>query len=1357
MFGFLGGRNRKRQIQDSNRNSKDKENHQYHGSKQNGRLNVVIRQQSSSSALEGDHFLDNSSVDMSLYTTPSRATLQYHRGVHNLHDWQSHDSTVTPEVASVQSRLGGWEPPSPPRPIPEEEEGVSRRSPQSQKRGTASKRSVTSRSSSHSNTSRVTSSSNNYQRGNDSIRETSSMKSSVKCSGPVDVDSLSFAEEDEEHVPADFSDLLSTFEGESLADRMAPNTAPTHHERTRRKIIGKSAEIGQDDTSRRSKNSSGSKSNLESPSKKQSATGRGTFAVASKGPSVCSSLPISPNGTKTSYRSETHSNTEGFALDWDDSRSLGTEVSGLTMLTMEQSVAFQSRSLHTVSPISRPHQPEPSVVSEATSSVFSSVPEDVSFSGLLSKFEEESRAGVLALTTKASPGRDRRDQTLHEHAVMQPEMYLTLGPSSTPGDSESTRLESRSSRSRKSDRNIVSSQPKEEIEKEKQMQEGVITVSESAKEFCLDSVVDPHPLDDVSFSGLLSTIEAESLAGRMDAVTSLGNLELPDSESEMMSSLGSIQGKSCESLGEMQSVATEVSQRQPSILSSRLAETNDDAGGEPFTPSARSEVAAARLKATLKRSNVNSTSSKNEHEEVLLSDANSLPKDNTMSFSNILSVFEARSAASNKLEPPATKRLLLTGGFPIHMEERRCADNTANVIPQHDSYDGVVRSEDAEDGQTEDGGDLITEAYSMEPTLPEHASPFSPLIGDELSTYSHGSWTIDDQSTIPPPPHPDEYSWNEESWNPMRPRPSNLFASVGSTEIDGMTTMSFMEEEQECHSETEDNTSASNLGDRLPCTAASTSDSTSQLQHSLQYSYSASMETSLQYSESTAPCNLVSDISSLLVSAEKHRALPKQQLQDGPVDLDETVADSSSENSSLHGSASLFGKPQETPPKPITNLDVESPLSHDDDDEHQFVDEEDEVGEDEDDDRSFSSSHNDDYYDEATVEHSYKATMESLSSARFEAGCLLLTESELQKHMKSTQFIESLPSSNLKGYDNWKRKQFEKQRYFAQIHEKAMKRKEKRDKILERRHLESQASPQMDSTKKSGASSATASMMERSMSSTIQTSRLSEPLPPHKEKVQVEHKRGWGFLRGPLKRRDENTASISANSPAKNKKNKKKREPAVVTLDHFMKVSQDEPDDISLVPMNKLDPGVVTLTSSIPQGATSTATKSHILDDPGVGPRLLALQHLEIERAKNRKAEKEKTEMEIQEQKRIAMLKERELERQRRLNAPKAEKRGQNVFSSKLNCKTQASSTDEILERNLSFGTTNTAMSSIKSPSCVLSPCILCNAAERSHVAQPCMHFYFCEDCAHELSCSASSPVCPICTTPNVSFSRVYT
>jgi Zinc finger, C3HC4 type (RING finger) len=183
----------------------------------------------------------------------------------------------------------------------------------------------------------------------------------------------------------------------------------------------------------------------------------------------------------------------------------------------------------------------------------------------------------------------------------------------------------------------------------------------------------------------------------------------------------------------------------------------------------------------------------------------------------------------------------------------------------------------------------------------------------------------------------------------------------------------------------------------------------------------------------------------------------------------------------------------------------------------------------------------------------------------------------------------------------------------------------------------------------------------------------------------------------------------------------------------------------------------VTLTSSIPQGATSTATKSHILDDPGVGPRLLALQHLQIERAKNRKAEKEKTEMEIQEQKRIAMLKERELERQRRLNAPKAEKRGQNVFSSKLNCKTQASSTDEILERNLSFGTTNTAMSSIKSPSCVLSPCILCNAAERSHVAQPCMHFYFCEDCAHELSCSASSPVCPICTTPNVSFSRVYT
>lgn len=361
--------------------------------------------------------------------------------------------------------------------------------------------------------------------------------------------------------------------------------------------------------------------------------------------------------------------------------------------------------------------------------------------------------------------------------------------------------------------------------------------------------------------------------------------------------------------------------------------------------------------------------------------------------------------------------------------------------------------------------------------------------------------------------------------------------------------------------------------------------------------------------------------------------------------------------------------------------------------------------------------------------------------------------------MKSTQFKGSLPSSSLTGYDNWKRKEFAKQRYFAKVHENAMKRKEKRDKLLERRHEAHPAPPSTSSRQRSAPSTATFSLMERSTSSTIQTASPLDPLPRQKSKKHgaSEPKRRRGLLRASPRRNTGSTASMSARSSAKSKtSNAKKREPVVVPLDYFMSASQGEPDDISLTPMNKLNIGVSTLTSSVPQGDTTFATQSHNLDDAGVGPRLLALQHLEKERAKTRNFEKDKTRLEIREQKRIAFLKERELERQRRLNALKPGASVQDIFSSKRKCDTDVSGADQLLERNLSFGTTHTAQSSVKSPSCVLSPCILCNAAERSHVAQPCMHFYFCEDCANKLSSSAS-PVCPICTTPNVAFSRVYT
>ncbi|KAG7352998.1 zinc finger C3HC4 type domain containing protein [Nitzschia inconspicua] len=1408
MFEFLGGKTRKRQVQDANKACKEKGQHPNHCTTKNHDRNSAKRQGRASYQIEDDRCIDSSSIDMSLYTTPSKATIQYHRGVHGMYDWQSHDSSVTPKLPSVQSRLGGWEvSPSPPRTVTKEDAEVkhSERPFRSSTQTHSSRRHDAWSSSSYSNaSSRGTSSSTSSKRSSiaaaviqrrlqNSIRETNSAQSSIQSSGPVDVDSLSFVgeeEEVEEQNPADFSDLFSTFEAQSLADRMAPNTALTQHQRTKTKIANKMASRGQDDATKRNWNSSVSRNSRTSPCKKST---NEIHVPGRKESSVPSSFPNSPSDTKSSFRTETNSTGQRIPLDWDDSRSLGTDVSGLTMLTMEQSFVFHSRSSNKDCPRSRPRQNGSSVVLEEPL-LYPSMQGDVSFLDLLSRSEDRSKTGMSSPTREtllvhdqyrsrpesngssmsSVKSSDLSDTSKIEgygrRSVLTP---VRDGPEcraiSVPVESDSANCsnsESAESRSRSFKASLTSgcsrnhsitqkNVNREEKEDTKSHGETRGEASDSNLSVFTESMSQvlslERSLDDVSFSGLLSTMEAESLAGRMDATSTLGNLEIPDSQSEAMSSTESLQEHS-NGFSDAQSIASESSYRETSILNC-ISEDDDEVFAKPVTPTLRKDsIDYSSIKPAEKRSDVNPVDCADDHKSTSESHESSLPADKSTAFSSILSVFEARSAASNKLEPPATKQLLPSDDFPIQVEEHCLGDHTKDVTTRHvsesDDMDvdrsSKLEMEDCQDGNASENP---TETYSMEPMVPYYSSPSSPLIGDDFSTFSNGLMTIDDQSTIlPPPTLSDEYTWNIDSWNPNRQNARNLFPSVDSTEIDAMSRMTFTEEEIDCHTTHENGTNNSDPSNHLCYSIARNSANkiglatslSSEVEHSLQYS--ASMETSLQYSKSTMRSNTFSDVSSLLLSAEKHRVVSKRSHQNGPVDLDESVSDSNSDASSSCGSATIVDPARDTPSKPIVSMQIASPLPQDEEDEHQFFDEDDDVGEYEEHDRSFSSLHNTDYVDEATVEISYKEAMESLSSARFEAGSLLLTEGELKKHIKSTQFMEPHPSSNLKGYDRWKRKQFEKQRYFAQVHEKAMKRKEKLDKILERKR---QAHPRT---------------METSTAGTTQTSLPLESKPGQNNHSAPGIKKGWGILRGsPLKKKDGSGASMPERALAKNKKNQEKREPVAVTLEQFMKVSQDEPDDISLVPMNKLDPGIVTLTSSLPQGGNSAATKSHNLEDAGIGPRFLALQYLEIERAKNRMAEKEKTELEIREQNRIALLKEREVERQRRLNTPSVPNSGESIFKSKVNIDTKSLSTHQMLDRNLSFGTTNTAQSSIKSPASVLSPCILCNAAERSHVAQPCMHFHFCEDCAKSLMCSISPPVCPICKTLNVSFCRVYT
>jgi hypothetical protein len=1379
-----------RQIHDADKSRKGKRTHQchHHGSKsQPENSSTTTRQPSSSAVLEDYRFLDNSSVDMSLYTTPSRATLQYHRGVHHLHDWQSHDSSVTPEVASVQSRLGGWEAPPPPRPAAEgaeENEIVGSRTAKSSQ---IQPKSLVSRRNDASSSRRGGQGTSFRQRQHDAVfraRITTSIQSSLQpmqplqAQGPVDVDSMSFVEDK-------FSDLLSTFEDQSLAGRMAPNTARTHHERSncKTRTIGKTTR--NDYPSKRSE-SCGTTSGRENAATMQSERGRTSTGFGSRKPTRHSSISYSPSkSANNTYQTDTYSTVEEYHLDFDDSRSLATEVSCLTMLTMEQqSVQFQSRTSEAASPLWTSHRPRRSITSE--SQTRSTVPEDAIFSGLSSRSQDESIAGMLAPTSNnsktqpISPEGDttrsftlencftsRSQQTQQDPFLdsRQGPMHSNLSGVSTAVMDQGTFKKFRGIEAEtlacqelpeticsgaRAMASLYSKHSNDDSMSEKKLIKSKPTEKESfnyvAHDGLTPSEIDYLPIeelfDEVSFSGLFSTIEAESLAGRLAATTPLQNVEIPDSQSEAMSSTESFKQEFSFDL------------HRNASNSDQDGENVDGLAAGPLTPITRTVSAdISSVKSTMKRSDTNPAC------DIAMDGSCSLAgTDDATRFSIILSTSEAGSVTSSKLEPPAAKRLLSRDGHPHYIKETTGDENSSSVTQRRDSPSIVtshVNSTTREDTCNEDENER-TDNLAVEVSSADNASVPSTLVEDDYSTDSRCSMTIDDQSTIPPPPNPDDCSWNGNNWNSGR-KPEFMFASAGSTEVDAMSNMSSIEVDTVNHilerenpindydvpsREGQDGPDIVSTGTEPKLTPIRAVENIRQ--------DSESIETSLQYSESAAPGNVVSDVSSLLVSAEKHRNLPKTQNREGPIDLDESVAESNSERSSSWcSSASVVDPTQNTPSKPTINehLQVQSPLSCDDEDDYHFVDDDDEVGDNEDKEFSFSSLHNETYVNEATVEHSYKETMESLSSVRYESGSLLLTESELKKHIKSTQFKGSLPSSNLRGYDTWKRKQIETQGYFAVIHQQAMKLKEKRDRLLEHSLNPSQGPHHRGAGQRELGVSATVPTVAWSVSSTTQTSRTSEPIPRRSNGNSSEPRKGWGFLRGGVLKNvvGRPVTRTVCSSP------RRKHDPAI---DYATKVSEDEPDDISLLPMNKLDPGVVTLTSSIPLGDSLLSTKSHNSDD--IGPRLLALQHLEMERAKNRDAEEEKTKLEIREQKRIAMLKEKELERQRRLNAPRAGNSGQTILSSKSKCKSQGSITDQFLERNLSFGTTNSVQSSIKSPSCVLSPCILCNAAERSHVAQPCMHFYFCQDCANQLRSSAT-PVCPICATPNISFSRVYT
>jgi hypothetical protein len=452
--------------------------------------------------------------------------------------------------------------------------------------------------------------------------------------------------------------------------------------------------------------------------------------------------------------------------------------------------------------------------------------------------------------------------------------------------------------------------------------------------------------------------------------------------------------------------------------------------------------------------------------------------------------------------------------------------------------------------------------------------------------------------------------------------------------------------------------------------------------------------------------------------------------------------------------------------------------------------------------------------DESSVNHQVPCKYDS-------PGCLLLKEEELSRHKK---LVSPLPESPIKGYDNWRMKQESEILYFDKLEVTMKRQQNKREKS---EHLHSSGSPSKLSQYHLSFSydaatdtmlDKTKPMMDESMDSTIPTIQGYE-IPSQKNEIPSQKKktRGWNFLKRVMHKKDDATIGAKRDKKKTKKKmqNKKKvlkatknKKSDVVSIDKFMEMSNDDHSDL-------VSPSAIADLSLIPLMNLGHFTK--ITGGDG-DPNDKMLHHLKWERMKQKQAESDKDRDEWREQIRISMLKEQELERQRRLNSSSDsdcsvtlqvamqgigfsknqtdldhQRNAHPSFKSEYSLSAQKScqkesiycrginnyfcdtsritdstareseslescSIDSFVRKNLSFDSVLSPSSSLNSPRSVshLTPCVICTVSERSHISMPCMHYSFCSECSEDLS-KVQIPICPICQTKDIVLSRVYT
>ena len=224
----------------------------------------------------------------------------------------------------------------------------------------------------------------------------------------------------------------------------------------------------------------------------------------------------------------------------------------------------------------------------------------------------------------------------------------------------------------------------------------------------------------------------------------------------------------------------------------------------------------------------------------------------------------------------------------------------------------------------------------------------------------------------------------------------------------------------------------------------------------------------------------------------------------------------------------------------------------------------------------------------------------------------------------------------------------------------------------------------------------------------------------------------------------------------------KRRIPAMETVKRLTlpQVKEEGVDDLSLTPMDTMGMDVLEYSPSQPARPHPFGLRRK--------KKLTTEELIEQERARQREAQAKHVEDENQEFERIQQQRQAYLEKQREIEAQARIERHLNPviedtvmedalstpvveeslpLMNDVNSVSNGKETVSVYSHSETTFTLNTEASS--------EPCALCGEGERTHIATPCMHYCFCEDCVVTLQ-ERRVNVCPVCSARRVSFTKVF-